>query len=73
MSRDKKPGKARNKKYADPKTGAFRHTDGDRRHRLGATAKDAIKHKKRMQELGGQPPEGDENEGEVSEPNEPAA
>jgi hypothetical protein len=73
MSRDKKPGKARNKKYADPKTGAFRHTDGDRRHRLGATAKDAIKHKKRMQELGGLPPEGDENEGEVSEPNEPAA
>lgn len=57
MGSDKQPNKAKNKKYADPKTGAFRHTDGDRRHRLGATAKDAVKHKKRMQELGGIPPE----------------
>jgi hypothetical protein len=60
MGSDKKPNKAKNKKYADPKTGAFRHTDGDRRHRLGATAKDAIKHKRKMQELGGLPPEGDD-------------
>jgi hypothetical protein len=59
---DKKPNKAKNKRYADPKTGAFRHSDGDRRHRLGATAKDAIKHKKRMQELGGLPPEGEGDE-----------
>lgn len=68
MSNDKKPGKAKNKKYADPKTGAFRHSDGDRRHRLGATAKDAIKHKKRMQELGGLPPESDDDaEGDATE------
>lgn len=57
MARDKKADKAKNKKYADPKTGAFRHTDGDRRHRHSALAKDAVKHKKRMQELGGLPPE----------------
>lgn len=53
MSRDKKPRKA---KYTDPKTGQFRHTDGDRRHRSGASAKKAIKDKKRMQELGGPVP-----------------
>lgn len=58
MARDDKPQKAKNKKYADPKTGAFRHSDGDRRHRgFGSAAKDAIKHKKLMQELGGLPPE----------------
>ncbi len=59
MARDKKPQKANKKKYADPKTGEFRHSDGDRRHRhsFGSTAKDAIKHKKLMQELGGLPPE----------------
>jgi hypothetical protein len=66
MASDKKPGKAKNKKYADPKTGAFRHSDGDRRHRLGATAKDAIKHKRKMQELGGLPPEStDDAEGDA--------
>jgi hypothetical protein len=54
MPRDKKPKKG---KYTDPKTGEFRHTDGDRRHRLGASAKDAVKHKKQMQEQGGLPPE----------------
>jgi hypothetical protein len=58
MARDKKPQKAKNKKYADPKTGAFRHSDGDRRHReFGSAAKDAVKHKKLMRELGGLPPE----------------
>jgi hypothetical protein len=57
MARDKKPEQAKNKKYADPKTGTFRHSDGDRRHRRGASAKDAVKHKKLMQELGGLPPE----------------
>lgn len=56
MASDKKP-KARKAKYADPKTGEFRHADGDRRHRRGASAKDAIRNKKRMQELGGLPPE----------------
>ena len=61
MARDKKPKKG---KYTDPKTGQFRHTDGDRRHRLGASAKDAVKHKKRMQEMGGLPPEA---EGEPDE------
>jgi hypothetical protein len=57
MANDKKPNQAKNKKYADPKTGEFRHSDGDRRHRLGASAKDAIKHKQAMQEQGGLPPE----------------
>lgn len=50
MPRDSKPKK---NKYTDPRTGEFRHTDGDRRHRRGASAKDAIKNKKLMQELGG--------------------
>lgn len=60
MARDKKPKKA---KYTDPKTGEFRHADGDRRHRRGASAKDAIKHKKLMSEMGGLPPEvGDESD-----------
>lgn len=56
MSRDKKPKKA---KYVDLKTGQFRHTDGDRRHRGGPSAKKAIKDKKRMQELGGYVPPGE--------------
>lgn len=50
MAHDDKPKKG---KYTDPKTGQFRHTDGDRRHRRGASAKDAIKNKKLMRELGG--------------------
>lgn len=67
MASDKKPEQAKNKKYADPKTGAFRHSDGDRRHRHGASAKDAIKFKKQMQELGGLPPEPDEPQDDTSE------
>jgi hypothetical protein len=63
VSQNKK-NQAKKKKYADPKTGEFRHSDGDRRHRRGATAKDAIKHKKMMQESGGIPLED-------SAPNEP--
>lgn len=71
MARDKKPKKANKGKYADPKTGEFRHTDGDRRHRGGAYAKDAIKHKRMMQEQGGLPPDDDEA---LDEPgDEPAA
>jgi hypothetical protein len=57
MARDKKPNQANKKKYADPKTGEFRHSDGDRRHRRGASAKDAVNHKRAMQEQGGLPPE----------------
>jgi hypothetical protein len=64
MSRDKKPNKPKKAKYTDPKTGAFRHTDGDRRHRLGASAKEAGNHKKRLREMGGLPPE---VEGEADE------
>ena len=57
MARDEKPKKAKNKKYADPKTGLFRHPDGDRRHRGGASAKQAIKDKKTQHEFdGGGPP-----------------
>lgn len=58
MARDKKPKKANKNKYADPKTGQFRHTDGDRRHRgTLSSAKDAVKHKQKMHEQGGLPPE----------------
>jgi len=57
MARDKKPKKANKNKFADPKTGEFRHTDGDRRHRYGASAKDAVKFKRQLQERGGLPPE----------------
>lgn len=57
MARHQKPKKANKNKYADPKTGEFRHTDGDRRHRRGASAKEAIKHKKFLQEQGDLPPE----------------
>ena len=56
MARDTKPQKAKNKKYADPKTGEFRHSDGDRRHRgFGAAAKTAVKNTRLMQERGGLP------------------
>lgn len=58
MSNDKKPNKANKKKYTDPKTGEFRHTDGDRRHRGAmSSAKDAVKQKRKLQEQGGLPPE----------------
>jgi hypothetical protein len=57
MPRDKKPKK---NKYTDPKTGEFRHTDGDRRHKkFGAAAKDAVKRKKQIRELGGALPTDD--------------
>lgn len=59
MAGDKNP-KARKNKYADPKTGEFRHADGDRRHRRGSSAKDAVKLKRQMQERGGLPPEPEE-------------
>jgi|GEM_PF-3285945 len=63
MARHPKPKKANKGKYADPKTGEFRHTDGDRRHRRGASAKEAIKNKKLLRELDSPPaalPETDE-------------
>lgn len=61
MAGDKNP-KARKNKYADPKTGEFRHSDGDRRHRRGASAKDAIKFKKQMQGLDASAPESEQEE-----------
>ncbi|MCI0700637.1 MAG: hypothetical protein L0241_06110 [Planctomycetia bacterium] len=51
MARDKKPNKAKKSKYTDPKTGEYRHTDGDRRHRRGASAKQAIKNKQLRQQF----------------------
>jgi hypothetical protein len=61
MARDKKPNKANKKKYADPKTGEFRHTDGDRRHRGAmSSAKDAVKQKRKLQEQGLPPDPADE-------------
>jgi hypothetical protein len=67
MAGDKKPNKANKKKYTDPKTGAFRHSDGDRRHRHGASAKDAIKNKRLMHELGGLPPDETADEGNAND------
>lgn len=64
MARDDRLQKAKNKKYADPKTGEYRHSDGDRRHRRGASAKDAIKQKKLMHEQGGLPPDAAEGSGD---------
>ena len=58
MARDEKPKKANKKKYADPKTGEFRHSDGDRRHRGAmSSAKKAVKQKRKLQDQGGLPPE----------------
>ncbi len=57
MASDKKPKKPKKSKYTDPKTGQFRHSDGDRRHRGGASAKDAVKQKKAIHERGGLPPD----------------
>ncbi len=59
MARDQKPKKATKSKYADPKTGQFRHADGDRRHRGGASAKQAVKNKKIIREFDGGVPVGD--------------
>ncbi|VTS03057.1 unnamed protein product [Gemmata massiliana] len=66
MARDQKPQKANKKKYADPKTGEFRHADGDRRHRHGASAKQAIKNKKIIREFDGGAPV-DEPPGDADE------
>ena len=73
MPRDKKPKKANKRKYTDPKTGAFRHTDGDRRHRGAASAKDAIKIKRLSQERGGLPPDEADETNEAGETDAPAA
>jgi hypothetical protein len=54
MARDEKPKKG---KYTDPKTGRFRHSDGDRRHCGGVSAKDAVKQKRLLQEQGGLAPD----------------
>jgi hypothetical protein len=54
MASDTKPKKANKSKYADPKTGEFRHADGDRRHRkVGAMAKQAGKNKQLRREFDG--------------------
>jgi hypothetical protein len=55
MSSDKKPRKAKKSKYANPKTGEFRHSDGDRRQRGGPTADQATRDKKTRQTFGGTP------------------
>ena len=53
MANDKKRRKANKSKYANPKTGDFRHTDGDRRRRGGPTADQAIRNKKIRQTFTG--------------------
>jgi hypothetical protein len=46
-----------------PRTGPFRHKDGDRRRRGGMTADQAVANKRLMQELGAPAPhDGDEEE-----------
>ena len=71
MARDKKPTKANKKKNTDPKTGEFRHTDGDRRYRGEmSSAKKAVKQKKKLQDMGGLPPEAEDAADEWDEADE---
>lgn len=56
MASDKKRPKANKGKYANPKTGEFRHTDGDRRRRGGMTADQGIRDKKARQSFTGGTP-----------------
>jgi len=53
MASDKKPRKANKVKYTNPKTGEFRHSDGDRRRRGGPIADQAIRDKKIRQSFTG--------------------
>lgn len=54
MASDKKRRKAAKAAKPKPKTGPFRHPDGDRRHRdLAIRVEDAIKAKERMRTLYG--------------------
>ncbi|MBA4192215.1 MAG: hypothetical protein C0467_29960 [Planctomycetaceae bacterium] len=57
MASDKKPRKANKGKYTNPKTGEFRHTDGDRRRRGGPNVDQAIRDKKIRQSFTGGIPE----------------
>ena len=57
MASDKKPRKANKSKYRNPKTGEFRHTDGDRRRRGGPNVDQAIRDKKTRQTFTGGIPE----------------
>ena len=60
MSRDKKPKKANKRKYTDPKTGNYRHADGDRRRRdVGPDVKQAIRDKQIRREFDGGTPTDD--------------
>jgi hypothetical protein len=59
MASDKKRAKANKSKYTNPKTGEFRHTDGDRRRRGGMTADQAGRDKKARQGFSGGAPAGD--------------
>jgi hypothetical protein len=45
-----------------PRTGPFRHKDGDRRRRGGITADQALADKRAMQQLGAPLPRGHEEE-----------
>jgi hypothetical protein len=52
-----------NREEQQPRTGPFRHKDGDRRRRGGLTANQAIADKRAMQQLGAPAPhDGDEQE-----------
>jgi hypothetical protein len=54
MASDKRPKKAKKSKYAT-KSGEFRHTDGDRRHRGGPSADQATRDKTIRQSFDGIP------------------
>jgi hypothetical protein len=47
-------------KQKRPRTGPFRHPDGDRRHRGARTADQGIADKRAMQQFGACPPLGEE-------------
>ncbi len=53
MASDKKRKQAKKGKYTNPKTGEFRHTDGDRRRRGGPNVEQAIRDKKTRQTFTG--------------------
>ena len=53
MAADKKPNKAKKAKYANPKSGEYRHSDGDRRRRGGPSADQATRDKKIRQSFTG--------------------
>lgn len=57
MGAEKKRNKPKKGKYTNPRTGEFRHTDGDRRRRGGPDVNQAIRDKKIRQTFDGGVPD----------------